>query len=127
MRAGDWTAAQKACEAELMRHPTIAKTHGLLGMCLYRQEKWAEAGEAFRRATALDHHFWEAGVKHAQCLTKLGKFDEALKVAEEWHHLRPNDTALAGLIDFLRPRVRGEYQRWEATVGLNHTVHFTHE
>jgi Flp pilus assembly protein TadD len=122
MQKRDWAGAADACRTELDVHPTSARVHGYLGMALFRLDAFADAATSFQRAVALDPNFWEAGVKLAQCLTQLRHYEEAFKVANEWLHVQPNNNTLQGLLEFLKPMVRGETQRWERTMNLERRI-----
>ena len=119
---GKLAEAAESCQVAILRHPTNARFHAYLGMSLFRTEQFAPAESSFRRATLLDPKFWEAGVKHAQCLYQLRNFEEAYKVAMEWAKVRPADNTLRGLIEFLKPLIQGERQGWERTVNLERKI-----
>lgn len=124
MRKGDWDGACKACEAILQIQPTNAKVLGLMGMCQFRSSDFVGAETTFRKATALDPHFIDAGIKLAQCLERQKRYEEAFNEASEWQKQRPNDRILSGMVEFLRPHARGNKQGWEQNVGINRTVRF---
>ena len=122
MRTGDWAAAAHACESALQLQPSNPKMWGYLGLCEFRLCEYAKAEVALRKATILDPSYHDAGVKHAQCLDKLRRYEEAYQVAKEWLVKRPNDNTLRGLVEFLTPMVHGEAQGWERTMHLSHRV-----
>ena len=122
MRKGAWEEAGVACQAALQVQPTNAKLIAYLGLTQFHKEDYAAAEVSFRRATTLDPNFVDAGVKHAQCLDKLRRYEEAYIIAKEWLVKRPGHPTLSGLIHFLQNMVRGERQSWERTVGLSHNV-----
>ena len=99
MRKGDWAAAQRACRETLMARPTDAKVHAYEGISFFRMGDFASAEPCFRRAGALDPKFVDAGIKQAQCLDRMHRYDEALAVAREWHVQRPSDPALNAIIE----------------------------
>ena len=113
MYALRWEEARLLAERLVLTNPTNPRLHGYIGMCLFREGKLEVAVVSFRRAIALDHKFWEAGTKLAQCLLQMKNNEEAHKVAQEWLVVRPNDSSLRGMVEFLKPHVRGEKQRWE--------------
>lgn len=127
MRQGDWEGAMLACKAGLQVQPTNAKLLGYLGLCQFRNADYAAAEVSFRRATLLDPNFLDAGIKHAQCLDRLKRYEEAYQVAQDWLRKKPGEKTLMGLVTFLGPQVRGERQGWERTVGLSHNVILSRE
>lgn len=122
MRQGDWEGAMVACQSALQVQPTNPKLLAYLGLCQFRKADYAAAELSFRRATLLDPNFLDAGIKHAQCLDKLRRYEEAYVVAQEWLRKKPGERTLTGLIEFLRLQVNGERQGWERTMGLNRNV-----
>jgi tetratricopeptide (TPR) repeat protein len=112
------------CNCVLQVTPNNARVLGLLGMCYYRKQEYATALEHFRRATLLDPKFVDAGLKHAQCLDRLRRYEEAYEVAKEWHRIQPSNNMLKSLTEALQQHSRGTYQGWERTAALNTTVRF---
>lgn len=98
MRAGRWAEAQAACRELLFSRPTDARLHALEGICLFRLGDFAAAEPCFKRATALDPSFVDAGVKRCQCLERMKMFDEAVYLAREWQNRRPGDPTLRQLV-----------------------------
>ncbi|RYG31555.1 hypothetical protein EON81_22615 [bacterium] len=127
MRRGDWDGAATACDAILQIQPTNAKVIGLMGMCEFRRCEFVAAETTFRKATALDPNFVDAGVKLAQCLERQKRYEEAYNEAAYWQKKRPNDRILSGMVEFLKPYARGNRQGWEQNVGLGHTIRFASE
>lgn len=99
MKSGRWAEGQKACRELLISRPTDARIHAYEGMCFFRLGEFSQAEACFMRATALDPRFVDAGVKRAQCLDRMHRYDEALEVAMEWRTLRPGDPALNAIIE----------------------------
>lgn len=110
------------CNAVLQVTPGHARVLGLLGMCHYRKQEFAPAAECFRRATLLDPNFVDAGLKHAQCLDRLHRYEEAYEVANRWMHVQPSNTTLRGLVETLSQHHQGTRQGWERTASLGKTV-----
>ena len=98
MQQGKWEDARAACEQLIFEHPTYAPAHAHLGICNFHANQFTDAAKNFERATMLDPHYWEAGIKHAQCLDRLQKYDEAYTVATHWQVIRPSDPTLAQMI-----------------------------
>ncbi len=118
--------AQVECQAAIQVQPTNPKLHAYLGMCYFRRSEWLPASESFRRATALDPGFWQAGCKLAQCLDRMRRYDEALAVAKEFAHVQPNDNTLQGLVVLLSDLAKGDRKDgWERTSHLAHKVKFS--
>lgn len=117
MQAQDWAGAAAACVDGLRAMPTNPKLHAYLGLCLFHSQRFEEAEQSFQRATTLDPQFWQAGVKHAQTLDRLGKYEEAYDVAKCWQRLAPNDRTLSALLMGLEMRGldHGPKQGWERT------------
>ena len=110
------------CNAVLQVTPGNGRILGLLGMCHYRKQDYANAAECFRRATLLDPKFVEAGLKHAQCLDRLRRYEEAFTVANEWLHVQPSNHMLRSLVESLRQHAHGTSQGWERTASMGKTV-----
>jgi tetratricopeptide (TPR) repeat protein len=127
MRRGAWEEAGAACHAALQVQPTNAKLIAYLGLTQFHTEKYTEAEVSFRRATTLDPNFIDAGVKHAQTLDKLRRYEEAFIIAKEWLVKKPGHPTLCGLVHFLQNMVHGERQGWERTAGLSHNVILTRD
>ena len=119
MRAGEWDLAIAECQGMLLLQPTNAKLHDYLGVCQSWKGDYAAAAESFRRACTLDSNFIDAGVRYVQCLTQLKKYEQAMKEANDWHRLAPNDRKLNALMDFLKEHSHGEFQRWEMHQHVN--------
>ncbi len=117
MRHGHWDEAIAACTDALHIQPCSPRLRGLLGMCYFRLQRWDEAEKEFRKAVSLDPNFWEAGVKLAQSLDRLKRYDEAYVTAVEWLRVQPNDPALQALIDAL-----GRYKHSNATDAWERTI-----
>lgn len=123
MQRGDWHGAIAQAQAALQITPTNPKMHAYLGLCYFRLNDFAQAEPCFRRASALDERFWQAGAKHAQCLFQLRRREEAFQVAKHWLKVNPNDNTLKGLIEALGHQVRGPVQEgWERSRGLSYDV-----
>ena len=128
MQRGDWANAMVQTRAALQVTPTNPKLHAYLGMCYFRQNDFANAEGCFRRAGALDERFWEAGTKHAQCLDRLHRYEEAFTVAKQWLKVHPGNRTLEGIIMALQHQVRGDHQEgWERTRAINYNVTLAHE
>ncbi|HWD38327.1 MAG TPA: tetratricopeptide repeat protein [Fimbriimonas sp.] len=121
MQEGKWEDAEHASRAALQVHPTSAKLHAYLGICLFRQNKFEPAAESFKKSTLLDPNFVDAGVKHAQCLDRLQRYEEAFVVANDWLKVRPSDRTLQGIVHGLQHHVRGN-----RTDGWERTAHYAH-
>jgi tetratricopeptide (TPR) repeat protein len=128
MMQGDWPAALHESQSLFQVHPISPKINGYIGLCFFRMNRFEEAIEAFKRATILDDNYADAGIKHAQALDKLQRFDEALEVAEYWLGKRPNDRTLTVLVNGLRRQVGEKLtDAWQKSVFLGrHNVFITH-
>jgi Flp pilus assembly protein TadD len=123
MQRGEWANAILRCQAALQVTPTNAKLHAYLGLCYFRQGDFANAEPCFRRASTLDERFWEAGAKHAQCLDRLRRREEAYEVAKHWLKVNPSDNTLRGIVVALEHQVRGNRQEgWERSRGMSYQV-----
>ncbi len=126
MQQQQWDDAIVHCKAALQLQPTNAKLHGYHGMCHFRKREYELAVEPFRKACALDPHFWQAGAKLAQCYDRLKRFEEAYEVAVEWLRVHPCDHTLQGLAEALQYQVKGnKVEGWERTAHLAYEVRFT--
>ena len=112
------------CYAVLQVTPNNSRVLGLLGMCHFRKQDYQAALEQFQRATLLDPNFVDAGLKHAQCLDRLRRYEEAHVVAKDWLRVQPNNNMLRALVEQLQPYSHGTRQGWERTAALNTTVTF---
>jgi Tfp pilus assembly protein PilF len=123
MQQGRWEDAEAACTAGLASTPGNAKLHAYLGLCLYRKNAFDKAADSFKRATMLDPNFVDAGVKLAQSLDRLRRYEEAYVVAKEWLAVRPADRTLQGLVNGLQLHVKGNRQDgWERTAHYAHRI-----
>ncbi|MBS1717910.1 MAG: tetratricopeptide repeat protein [Armatimonadetes bacterium] len=113
MSSGNWDAAQAACQKAIDDHPGNAKLVAYMGLMLFRKNQYEAASEYFRKAFVLEPKFWEAGLKLAQCLDRLMRYDEALKVAYEVRGIKQNDATLSVLISGLERQVGTGNADWE--------------
>jgi tetratricopeptide (TPR) repeat protein len=74
---GQSDLAWQEMRAALALSPPQAAVHNSHGTLLFRERRWEEAAEAFRRAIALDPLLGEASVQLAVCLTAMGRIEEA--------------------------------------------------
>lgn len=123
MQRGDWAGAMLQTRAALQVTPTNPKLHAYMGICYFRQNDFANAEMCFRRAGVLDEKFWEAGTKHAQCLDRLHRYEEAYTVAKQWLKVNPSCNTLKGIILALEHQVKGDHQEgWERSRGMGYHV-----
>jgi tetratricopeptide (TPR) repeat protein len=123
MQQGRWEDAEVACQCALGSNPCNAKLHAYLGLCLFRKNAFDKAADSFKRATMLDPNFVDAGVKHAQSLDRLRRYEEAYVVAQDWLKIRPADRTLQGLVNGLQFHVKGNRQDgWERTAHYAHRI-----
>jgi tetratricopeptide (TPR) repeat protein len=122
MRQGRWDEAAIACKSALQVQPTNPKMHAYLGLCHFQKQDFPVAAESFKRATALDPQFWQAGAKLAQCLERMRRYDEGLEIATEFLRIQPNDITLQGLVRYLSGMARGRREGWERTAHLGFEV-----
>jgi tetratricopeptide (TPR) repeat protein len=117
MQQGKWQEALAECQKLIQQQPAIPKLHGYLGFCYMKLNQIPQAEAAFRKAITLDPNYWEAGIKLAQCLDRMMKYKEALQIAEHYQHMRPNDPALASLVNGLRRQAGAvEEESWQKSV-----------
>jgi Flp pilus assembly protein TadD len=74
--------------------PSLAMAQNNLGIAFTRRRKFAEAGEAFRRATELDPKYKDALANLGRLDLHLGKLDEALGLLLRASALDPDDGTL---------------------------------
>jgi tetratricopeptide (TPR) repeat protein len=116
MQAGSWEDAVFACHSVLQIQPTNGKIHACLGESYWHLGRFAEAEPSFKRAYILDPSLWRAAVRHARCLERLHRYREAMDVVNEWLRVKPNDTDLLGLKEFLHTQPDAEeHDAWERT------------
>lgn len=128
MRQANWAEASRLLREQLEPQPINARLQAQLGYCCFQMRDYAGAEEAFRRATMIDTRFWQAGRMHAECLDRLGRYEDALLVAEHWRVIEPNDPFLEHLTEGLRRQVDNNSGAWTKTINPNwHTVQFADE
>ncbi|QDY65069.1 glycosyltransferase [Glutamicibacter halophytocola] len=79
-RCHRWETASRWLTTALEFNPQKSKWHYRLGLTLERQQKFAEAVEAYSAAVRMDSHsqpYWHYRIGY--CLTKLDRVDEALE------------------------------------------------
>jgi tetratricopeptide (TPR) repeat protein len=120
MRQGQWERARQEAEVLAREHPTSAKLHAYVGLCHFRLGRFAQAVPHLTQATCLDERYVDAGLKLAQALDRLQRYEEALDVAEQFYRVDPNNEALARLISGLRRQVPPKItDSWELTTVLD--------
>lgn len=125
MKAGRWAEGRQACREAIFDRPTDARIHAFEGICLFRMGDFASAEVCFMRATALEPRFVDAGIKRAQCLDRLHRYDEALEVAREWKVQRPSNPALIAIIEAHQYRANPRRtEGWEISAQNMGRAHF---
>ena len=123
MQAGKWEDAVFACQSVLQVQPTNGKIHACMGESYYQLGRLADAEPCYKKAYILDPSLWPAAVRRAKCLEKLHRYREAMDVVTEWLRLKPSDTDLLGLKEFLQTQPEAEeHDGWERTRHLGVTV-----
>lgn len=89
-REGDEAAVQEVRQI-LEEHPENGAGWDALGILLSKQEKWGEAGEAWRRACELGLNNEYLCNNLAIALWKTGRPDEAVPILKSESEKRPND------------------------------------
>jgi tetratricopeptide (TPR) repeat protein len=74
--------ALEQIEISLRRDDSIPQTHFFKGYIHWSLERWDEAASAFRRALEIHTHYTNARNFLADCLTKMGRHQEALDQLE---------------------------------------------
>ncbi len=105
MRAGDWLSARSRCAELVERYPVTPEYQAYLGLCLLHSGELKEASDRFQKAFVLNPLYWEAGLKLAQCLDKLGRYEDALLAAKEGLKARPSEPTLLALARGLERQV----------------------
>lgn len=125
MRQQKWTEASRILQLALAEQPINARLQAQLGYCQFQVRDYVMAEQAFRTATMIDTRFWQAGRMHAECLDRLGRYEDALLVAEHWRVIEPNDPFLEHLTEGLRRQVDNNSGAWTKTINPNwHSVQF---
>jgi len=103
MRKGAWEDARRECAA----------------LC----ERFEEAAVELERAVTLEPDHYEAALKLAQSLDRLGRYEDAYDVVREFLPRRPDDPTLLlmaqGLEEFVPRRIT---DGWEKSVRLDHRI-----
>jgi tetratricopeptide (TPR) repeat protein len=120
LQQGKWEEAEAECRRLIVEHPINARVHALLGICMFRQQKFASAAEELRKAVILDPTFWEAFLKLAQAYDRLQRYEDALTAAREGLKLQPNDKHLELMVQSLSRLVKERPDGWEKSVHLDH-------
>lgn len=121
MRTGAWDQALEMCDRMVVEFAGHAKTHAYQGLCLFRLGRFEEAAVPLKRAYELDPDAVDVGTKYAQCLDRLGRYEDAYDVVEALLPKRPSDPFLTamqiGLREFIPQRVT---DGWQKSVRLDH-------
>lgn len=121
MRKGAWEEALEICRTMVVQYAGHAKVHSYEGLCLFRLGRFEEAVVSLKRAHELDPNVVDVGTKYAQCLDRLGKYEDAYDVVRAVLPHRPSDPFLTameiGLREFIPQRVT---DGWQKSVRLDH-------
>ncbi len=88
---GRYDEAEKYLEKLLKVKPDMANAHYEYGIILFNKGDYEKAAQEFKSAYELDTTKVEALYNWTQALLKLEKFDEAIKLAEKYANLNPDD------------------------------------
>ncbi|HZH98225.1 MAG TPA: tetratricopeptide repeat protein [Fimbriimonadaceae bacterium] len=116
MQQNDWAGACKLANELVDARPTMPEAHAYLGLCHYHNNDFEPAEECFRRATTLNPHYWEAGIKHVQCLDRLLRYEEAYELAQYWANEQPNNASIRALVHGLSFHAVGRTDAWQKSV-----------
>ena len=89
--------------------PNLALAHWGAGECARRNEDCATALPAFKKAVDLDHKYPDAQLALGDCLTQLGKFDEAVTALQpglNWGRWKPRFLVALGNVEMARDSLR---------------------
>ncbi|MFL5639752.1 MAG: protein kinase domain-containing protein [Gemmatimonadaceae bacterium] len=89
------TRTQEAASRALSFDSSLAEPHAALGLALYRNWRWTEAEQEFRRAIALDPNYATARQWYAFWLHMVGRPDDALAEVKRARELDPLSLAIA--------------------------------
>ena len=87
----------------------LALAHWGAGECARRNEDCATALPEFKRAVELDHKYPDAQLALGDCLTQLGKFDEAVSSLQpglNWGKWKPRFLVALGNVELARDSLR---------------------
>lgn len=116
LEAQRWEEAQAASRDFVDLQPAIPEGHAYLGLSEAHLGHLDQAVESLRKAFILKPHYWQAGLALADCLDRLGRYEEALSVAEQTAKDRPSDEAVLGLVRSLRRQVKpNRTDGWEVS------------
>lgn len=90
MRHGDLAGAERLCRLFLSRHPARSDALHLLGVVLLMRGDAAAAEEPLEAATRLDPGVAIAHYNHANALSALGRFEQAIACYERATTIRPD-------------------------------------
>lgn len=123
MQEGKWEEVVFACQTALHDYPTNGKYQASMGEGYFQLGRLKDAEIAFRRAYTLDPTLWRAAVRHAQCLEKLHRYRDAMDVVKEWLKVKPGNSDLLGLQEFLATQHESEeHDAWERTRRMGVTI-----
>jgi tetratricopeptide (TPR) repeat protein len=115
--AHDWDAAEKVLAQVVDRHRGFADVWNMLGVIWHRQNKFAEAQQAFEEALKLNPGYTEAALNLAVTYNDLGKYAEARDVygkAIQRTRSAPRS---------LDPFVKGKLANMHADLGAAYAAH----
>lgn len=116
IRERKWEAVAEELQRRIAEEPPKARALAQLGYCQFQLGDIASAAKSFESATLVDTSHWQAGRMHAECLDRLGQYDEALRVAELWLQKAPNSRSLRRLVQSLGRIVRDPRGAWQSTI-----------
>lgn len=108
MQEGKWDEVETILRDFVFNHPENPKGHAYLGICLEREGDIEKAADQYKRAWALEPHFWEAARKLWKCYDRMNLHKDALDTARAVHDLRPSDKEVMLAIERLEQIVEGD-------------------
>jgi len=128
LKSGRWADALAMAEKLVEQQPLNARAHAYAGLCHFRMGNYEQAIAPLQRAITLDENHWEAGIKLAQALDRLQRYEEALDIVNRCLVIRPSDPTLIHLQSGLQRSVPEKItDSWQKSVVLDHyQVELTH-
>lgn len=123
LRQERWDEAEAQTHRLLERFPTHAQLWAYQGLFHYRRGALEAAREALTRATECDPKHVRAGTLLVRVLDQLGRYEEALEVAERLHRVDPNYQPLEALRRSLMRAVDDPTGQWQKSAFLERFLH----
>ncbi len=117
LREQGLSTAAKAVELD----KSVAEAHAALGLALYNQLQWAQAGEELREAVSRNRNSGTAHVIYGWYLTFIGKFPDGIREMDEAEALEPTSFTVSytkGIVYFFARQYDRAIQQYQETLKI---------